>query len=123
VNNLRIATLTGVLTALISFHSIGWGAAVSNPESLRVQADNNVQAAGMLLNQAQILLNSANVTREKMKIALNLYIQAGQMFEQSANIYKALLPNYASQEDVLNADGAMKGCLRSIGEIKSKLGN
>ncbi len=90
------------------------------PEGLRSQADTNVKSAGQLVIEAQELLKG-DFAPEKGKVALSLYIKAGQLFEQAVKIYSALVPNYASETDVRNSNAAMQNCLRTIQEIKAHL--
>ena len=115
VNNKWVLTLAVLLT----FAPLAFGA--ESPESYKNEADNGVRVAMQLEQQAVQMLQSGLLDREKLKVALNLYIQAGQLFEKASNTYKVLGAKYASSQDSDNAFQAMQGCLNAIKKIKERL--
>ncbi|MCM8775054.1 MAG: hypothetical protein NC930_01675 [Candidatus Omnitrophica bacterium] len=94
--------------------------AQGSPDVYKSQADAEVQAAIQLQEEAGQLLK-VGITTERMRLAMNLYLRAGQMFEKAANVYKSLGPDYASPDDVKNSLAAMDHCIKMIGEIKKRL--
>ena len=95
--------------------------AQQNPEVYKVQANNDVQVAQQLVNQAQAMLQGGQVSRESLQVAMRLYTQAGQLFEKAGNVYKALGPSYAPPQDVEGAFKAMQHCVSMIEEIKKRI--
>src|SRR3990167_10950739 len=95
--------------------------AEESPETYKTAADNDARVAAELVRQAQQLLESGGVTPDKLQTALTLYAQAGQLFEKTGNVYKALGPTYVSPQDVEGAFRAMEQCLNMINEIKKRM--
>ena len=92
----------------------------NSPESIRADAFNDVKLAQEFMDQAaQMLQGSTN--RQKIELAINLYIKAGQLFEKVGRIFNALGPDYVSREDVDGAKTAMEGCLTAIQKLKERL--
>lgn len=91
-----------------------------DPNAYKERANTDVRAAEQIMRKADELLNNG-ASADNMRAALPLYIKAGQMFEEAAGIYKAIMPNYATELDVNNAQQAMRYCLTSIAEIKKRL--
>lgn len=105
-----------VLAALL----VASQAAAAQQESgaqLRNQANADVIAATRLVQQADEMVRSGRSV-ETMKVSMQLFVQAGRMYEASAKKYQALIPDYASQADVDNSVQAMQYCIRSIQEIQ-----
>ncbi|HNV85540.1 MAG TPA: hypothetical protein PKL97_01080 [Candidatus Omnitrophota bacterium] len=95
--------------------------AETTPESIRAEADANIKMAFQLMQEAQGVLKGG-VTREKGEVAISLYTRAGQLMEQSAGVYRALVPHqYASEQEVKNCEDVMQACIRSIREIKQRI--
>ncbi len=88
-----------------------------DPNALKSQANNQVVTASQLMERARaVLQQSPNPAGRNAAIAI--LVEAGQMFEQSAGIYQALIPNYASQQDVDNARKAMQSCVQQIQQLQ-----
>ena len=92
-----------------------------DPQSLRMQAASDIQTGSQLMTQAEQLLRSPGVTQQHMKAAMDLYIQAGKLFEEAGNIFTGLGPDYAAPEDVQNSRKAMQNCIDSVKEIQKHL--
>ncbi|MBI3307552.1 MAG: hypothetical protein HYZ84_07095 [Candidatus Omnitrophica bacterium] len=90
------------------------------PDAIKMQANNDVQVASRLSEQAMNMLQG-EMNREKLQTAMGLYIQAGQLFEKAMNAYKNLGPQYATPQDVENSYNAMQHCIKMIDEIKKRL--
>jgi len=84
---------------------------------MKEQANSQVMAAAQLMQKATETAQS-NPTAEGRQVAISLFVEAGQMFEQAANIYQSLGPNYAAPADVQNAQQAMKACIENIQKLK-----
>lgn len=85
---------------------------------LRNQANADVMAATRLVRQAEEMVRSAR-SIDTMKVSVQLFAEAGRLYESSTQKYRALIPDYASQADVDNSSQAMQYCIRSIQEIQS----
>lgn len=106
----------GFLLLVISL-SFSAPALAQDPAALKGQANTQVVTASRLMEKAMEILRQSP-TAQGRDTAVSLLIEAGQMFEQSAGIYKALVPDYAGQEDVENSLRAMQVCIQKIQEIK-----
>lgn len=105
---------------LLAYLWISAGASAAQQDSgaqLRNQANADVIAATRLVQQADEMVRSGRSV-ETMKVSMQLFVQAGRMYEASAKKYQALIPDYASQSDVDNSVQAMQYCIRSIQEIQ-----
>lgn len=96
------------------------GAAQNSPEGLLAQGQNSAAQAVQLIKQAQLLLGS-DVTKEKIEQAISIYTQAGQLFEQTENIFNTLGTKYVKQEDVGGVVHAKEQCIAAIRELSQKL--
>jgi len=94
----------------------------NSPPALKEQALGKIKAASDLMGKARELIVNSNNTKENFVTAAQLYVQSGQLFEQAANIMRALGPEYAAQSDIDNCDNAVKACLEAISNIKRILG-
>lgn len=110
---MRYLALPVLLAALF----ISSPAIAQDPAALKNQANTQVVTASHLMEKAMTILRQSP-TLQGRDAAVSLLVEAGQMFEQSAGIYKALLPDYAGQEDVDNSLRAMQVCIQKIQEIK-----
>ena len=106
----------GLLTLLFTL-AITASAWAQDPNALKSQANNQVVTASQLMERARaVLQQSPNPAGRNAAIAI--LVEAGQMFEQSAGIYQALMPKYATQEDVDNARKAMQSCVQQIQQLQ-----
>lgn len=113
-NPLRTLLLTVLTFALLAPLS----AQAQDPAQMKMKATQNVQLAQRLMEQARQLVQGAP-NRSSLQTALSLYVQAGQLMEESAGLFRSLIPHgYASQQDVQNAEQALGFCLESIQKIK-----
>ncbi|MCG3176309.1 MAG: hypothetical protein MOGMAGMI_01257 [Candidatus Omnitrophica bacterium] len=106
-----------LLTALCLWTSTAVAAQDAGGMQLRNQANADVIAATRLVQQADEMVRSSRSV-ETLRVSMQLFVQAGRLYEQSAKRYQALVPDYASQADVDNAVQAMQYCIRSIQEIQ-----
>lgn len=120
---MRRKRIQGVCFAAVLFFQIcfpRFSLGQETPDSLRSQADINIKTAFELMNEAQALIKSG-VTKEKAAVLISLYTRAGQLFEKSATIYKALEPyQYASKQDVRNCEDAVKNCVQLIKDVRQR---
>jgi len=91
--------------------------AQESPEAVREQAYGKIKVAGELAGKAESFLVPGQ-SKENLATAIQLYVQAGQLFEQAGNMLKALGTNYAPQSDVDNCNNATRSCIDAIGNIK-----
>ena len=91
-----------------------------DPTALRAQADAKVKSAAVLMQQADQLSRGV-YNRNKMQAAMEMYIQAGKAFEMAANVYSALVPQYATENDVHQAREMMQRCIRTVKSISNNL--
>jgi|GEM_PF-1472729 len=113
--------LTGIAVCFFLFLPSSEVGAEATPESIRAEADSNVKMAFQLMQEAQGILKGG-ITKEKGEVAVSLYSRAGQLMEQSAGMYGALVPHqYASEQEVRNCQDVVQGCVRSIREIKQRM--
>jgi hypothetical protein len=96
------------------------GSAVNSPDVLMNEAVSDINVAIKLAKQAQNIL-SKGMTKENIQTAIELYIQAGQLFEKSENVFRALGPGYASQEDIDNCAISKKECVDALKKLKEAL--
>lgn len=108
--------LPGFLLFILAL-SLSSPAIAQDPAALKNQANTQVVTASRLMEKAFEILRQAPAAQGR-DTAVSLLVEAGQMFEQSAGIYKALVPDYAAQEDVENSLRAMQVCIQKIQEIK-----
>ncbi len=91
------------------------------PESVREQAYGKIKVASELTARAGSFLVPGQ-SKENLMTAIQLYVQAGQLFEQAGNMLKAIGTNYAPQSDVDNCNNATQSCINAIENIKSAMG-
>jgi len=108
-----------LLTILLAQVLFLGNALAETPQNLRSQADAHAQTATQLMLEGQKLLNSARGI-ESLRAAISLYAQAGSRFEKATQIYRNLVPDYATQADVDNSESAMRLCFEMIQKIKTK---
>jgi len=111
--------LIALFVALFALASLCY--AQGSPETLRDQAYNKIKVSSELVEKAKKLLIPGQ-TKENLVIAAQLFVQAGQLFEQANNALKALGKNYVSQDDINNCDKAVQVCVDAITHIKRILG-
>lgn len=118
----KIVALPALVVFTFSiFSPLGFSAPAASPEAYKTQAANNIQVANQLMQEAKQILQSGNLNRNALETALNLYIQAGKLFEKTVTIYKTLGPNYVSTQSIQGASQALKNCLETVKQIKSRL--
>jgi len=89
-------------------------------ESLIRDAIQKVENASHLVERAQERIRQ-QPTVENLQVALELYIEAGQLFEQAGKIMSALGPEYTNPEDLEGCAQALQSCLVAIEELKEKI--
>ncbi len=106
---------------LTSVFISGACAQTETPESVREQAYGKIKVAGELTGRAANFLVPGQ-SKENLATAIQLYVQAGQLFEQAGNMLKALGTDYVPQSDIDNCNNATQSCINAIGNIKRIMG-
>ncbi len=98
--------------------------AKESPESLKNEAIHKIRAAQELIERANMLArHEPGKFREgDLGTAIQLYAEAGKLFEEAGNIFKFLGPEYTSQEDIDGCGQAVESCVDAIRKIKKVLG-
>ena len=91
------------------------------PSMLIVQANENANMGLQLVERARQILQGG-VGKEKLQLAVSLYVEAGQSFEKAENLFRKAGTDYVSQEDIDGATRAKEECISAINELKKKLG-
>ncbi|MDD5069509.1 MAG: hypothetical protein PHV17_02175 [Candidatus Omnitrophica bacterium] len=107
-----------VLSGLIFICFVAFGQ--SSPELIRDEAFRNIKKANDLVNQAHATLKY-NQTIDTIKRSVAMFIEAGQLFEQSANLLRGLGPEYVSAQDLAGCEQAVETCLKSIYDCQERL--
>lgn len=111
-----------VLAAAVLISFLPFALAEQSPEAYKNQADVAAQTGMQLQQQAMQMLQSPEMTREKLSATVDLYVRAGQQFEQAGKIYQALSSQYpSSAQDAQNAFQAMQACMGMIQKIKNEV--
>ena len=109
---------------IISFFILAMVAASAfaqeSPDSLRDKASNKINIAIQLMTRARDAIMSQK-NRDNIMLAMNLYVEAGQLFEQAEGMFKALGAQYASQNDIDNCARAKGECIKAIMECRKFL--
>jgi len=117
--SLGVRNILFVLLIMVLFGQVGYGADVSLSQN---QAKKNYMLASQYMEKADQLLFSATSRRNLKKVS-DLYIKAGKLFEEATEIYKALRPYHARQEDVDRSYDALEHCLKAVKELKARDGS
>jgi len=91
-----------------------------SPEKIRLEAFNDIKVAQQLMDEASQMLEK-DVNRQKIELAINLYLKAGQIFEKVSKVFRMLGRNFVGQADQEGADQAMETCLTLIKDLKERL--
>jgi len=91
-----------------------------SPDLLKREAINKIRVAKDLMGRANKLVNT-NPSRENLKTALQLYGEAGQLFQEADGTFRYLGTNYVSQSDIDNTSSAVQLCVESINKLKQIL--
>ncbi len=105
------------------FSAVLWSSTLlfaDSPTQYLSDANSTATAAQELVRQAEKTL-AGTPDRASLELAIQLYMKAGQMFEESYKIYSALGPSYASPKDVEGSYAALQNCLNNIKEIEKRL--
>ena len=94
--------------------------AQETPDSMRDKAMNKVNIAIQLMTRAHDAI-MAQRSRDNLMLAMNLYVEAGQLFEQAEGIFKAIGPQFATQADIENCAKAKEECIKDIMECRKVL--
>lgn len=92
--------------------------AAEDPAQMKQKANADVQTGAQIMQKAFQTIQG-NPSAEARQVAVTLFVQAGQLFEEATNLYKALVPQYATVEDVQNAQSAMAQCIQAIQKIRA----
>lgn len=107
--------------AILFFSSAALCLAQVNPEDLKAQAFTKIKVANELAKKGEDLLMQKH-TKENITTAFQMYLQAGQLFEESGNTLKGLGKKYAKQTDIDNCYKAAEFCAQTMEKIKDSLG-
>jgi hypothetical protein len=88
-------------------------------EDFRREAILKIQVASKLAQNAQNMVRT-NPTKDTLMAAINIFAEAGQLFEQSSRMLKLLGPQYVNPADLEGCEKAVKGCLDSIRMCKER---
>jgi hypothetical protein len=112
-----------LLAALMVFSNLSFGAAAENDpkESLKSEAFSKIKVGQDLVGKANKYMAN-KPTRDDLKMALQLYAQAGQLFQEASNVLKYIGPDYATKEDIEGSAGLAVSCLDAINKLKELLG-
>jgi len=110
--------IAGIILGMAMFVAVPL-AYSEQPAQLRGQADYKVGAAEQLIKNAQMTAETYR-NAEGIRKAVIMLTQAGQLFEQAARIYQKLVPEYATVEDVKNADEKMQYCIEAIKQLTGR---
>lgn len=89
-------------------------------EAIITEALNNVNMAIKLVTEAQKVLNT-EITQESMSIAYEMYLKAGQLFENSESVFIALGPQYIPKEYVENCSKYKNSCIQALMKLKKEM--
>lgn len=90
------------------------------PDEYVKDAVSKVRVAQQLMAKANALARN-NPRDETLRTSMQLYAQAGQMFQEAGAIFKALGPDRVKPEDIDACNKASEACLKAINQIKSIL--
>jgi hypothetical protein len=91
-------------------------------DNLKMEAYNKIKVAQEIFVRANSLLGGTP-TKENLATALQLYAQAGQLFQEGGNILTYLGPSYVNPQDGENCKIAAQTCLKNIQMIRETLNN
>lgn len=111
--------LLGILLVSLLFHTAeGFGA--DTPEKVRDEAFAKLKVADNLMHQANKLI-AETPGDDDMKAAMQLYSQAGRLFQEAGMSLQVLGSDYVSPDDVAGCDQAVQACMKAITGIKNVL--
>lgn len=99
----------------------GQQVAGQTPESLRSDAFYKVKIGYDTFNRAGLLVKREGMSNESLKAAIELYAQAGQLFQEAYNVLNYLGKDYVSQQDIDGTKQSMDACLESIANAKKMI--
>lgn len=99
-----------VLTAVLMFSAPSLYAQDS-PEDVVGKAFQDIEMGNGLVQRAGLLIQQNPRNAAGLQVARDLYIQAGQLFEQASNVFQALGPEYIKQEDIDGVDKTVQECI------------
>ena len=91
-----------------------------SPDALREQAFADIKTASSLMESAVRAMRNSN-DQGDLKLALQLFAEAGKLFQQAAGKLQVLVPEYASEKDLEGCVKAMDACMDAINKIKKRL--
>jgi len=101
---------SAVLAAALIF-SAPMSYAQGSPEDAVGRAFQNIEMANGLIQRASNLIQQNPRNAAGLQVARDLYIQAGQLFEQASNVFRALGPEYIKQSDIDSVNKAVQDCV------------
>lgn len=109
-----------VVFLVVACVSSGFAQSQVTPQQLSAQAFEKIKVASDLFKRGEELL-APPATKERLAASLQIYIQAGKLFEEAGNALKSLAPQYANQSDADNCFTAVQTCLDTIAKIRAVL--
>ncbi|MDD4203014.1 MAG: hypothetical protein PHQ52_06065 [Candidatus Omnitrophica bacterium] len=95
-------------------------AKTESPDVLRQEAFVDITTASSLMQKAANAMSNAN-NENDLRLSIQLFAEAGKLFQSAGSKLEVLVPEYASQEDLEGCKQAMTSCLNAINNIKKRL--
>jgi hypothetical protein len=108
---IKMRNLSAVVLAAALMFSATVSYSQESPEDVVGRAFQNIEMANGLVQRAGELIKQNPRNVAGLKVARDLYIQAGQLFEQASNIFVALGNEYIKQADIDGVNKAVKDCV------------
>jgi hypothetical protein len=115
-----MARCISVIALVLCFATVFESYAFSSTESLIRDTIQKVETGSRLVARARQRVNQG-ASLQDLEVALELYVEAGQLFEQAGKIMKALGPQYISMEDLEGCGQALQSCIIAIEELKRQI--
>jgi len=106
------------LILFILLHCVSWSQ--DTPQGLKERAVGKITTATELTERAHALLRT-QPTEANVIAAVQLYAQAGKLFEEAWSIFNVLGEPYVSQADIDGVLRAMNDCVSLIAKCKELL--
>lgn len=87
--------------------------AQQSPEDYKRKAYNKIEVSSQLAQRAQSLLRG-EVTRDKLRTAIEIMADAGEGYEEAANILRALGPDHVDENELRFLDQAVENSVEFI---------
>ena len=91
-----------------------------SPDLLRQEAFADISTGSSIMQRAANSMSNAN-NESDLKVAIQLFAEAGRLFQIAKSKLEVLVPEYASQADLDGCEKAMDSCINAINNIKKRL--